>query len=233
MLSRSVEPPLSPVVSHPSSKASQYPQHLTQSETQTRRVQSLVSSPQSNKRDLKQGMIVQLLVQSQFATHMCQLRQFPAITKYPPYKHIKQITHYRGIHPNKALLVAVCQSFAIFRSVQFWASFNNRQPYCKLNLFEQHVFCSTIWNSQDTESDIQSDIVTWSNMRAILLLATVIQAKILGGGAIIYDRFSRPTKDHPCYTADTSTHEELLGIHVKFNPKHISHVQIYVSFIYS
>ena len=70
-------------------------------------------------------------------------------------------------------------------------------------------------------------------MRAILLMATVIQAKILGGGAIIYDRFSRPTKDHPCYTADTSTHEELLGIHVKFNPKHISHVQIYVSFIYS
>ena len=68
-------------------------------------------------------------------------------------------------------------------------------------------------------------------MRAILFLVTFIEAKILGGGAIIYDRFSRPTKDHPCYTVDTSTHEELLGIHVKFNPRHISHVQIYVSFI--
>ena len=48
----------------------------------------------------------------------------------------------------------------------------------------------------------------------------------LDGGLIKYQRFNRPKTDDPCYTLDMSSHDELFGIHLKFDPKRVTDVII-------
>ena len=48
----------------------------------------------------------------------------------------------------------------------------------------------------------------------------------LGGGLIKYQRFNRPKTGDPCYTLDMSSHDELFGIHMNFDPKRVTDVTI-------
>ena len=48
----------------------------------------------------------------------------------------------------------------------------------------------------------------------------------LGGGLIKYQRFNRPKTGDPCYTLDMSSHDELFGIYLNYDPKRITDVMI-------